>query len=228
MNIREAILKISVLNAANPASLAALMPHIVLRRCKKGGHLFWDRDAVDYVYFLADGICALYKLNSNQERRVVFIYGAGHMLNEVILDEKPASINCELLTDAEVLCMERRRFLFACEQDFALSKAVMDSMALKIRRLYHQMKNASNTVRGDKRIAARLWKLSRDHGVPCKRGVQIGFELSITLLAELLGSKRETVSRQVKLLSEQGLVIFERGQFIIPDRDKLLEYFSAP
>lgn len=225
MNIREGIPLIPVLAAANPASLALLMPHISMKCWKKGSHLFWEKEYVPQLFFLVDGVCCLYKLSARGEKQGIFIYGAGAMINEVTLDEKSASINCELLADAHILCIDRHQFLFACEQDFALSKAVMDSMTLKIRRLYHQMKNTANTVRGDRRIAAKLWKLSRDYGELCPDGVKISFELTITFLAELLGSKRETVSRQVKVLSDLELIIMEKRHFIIPDREKLRHYF---
>lgn len=226
MDIRTAVETIPILQAANPASLAALMPYATLRRADKGTLLFLDRDTVLPVYFLVKGTAALYKLSDNQDKKVIFIYGSGAMLNEEFLDEKPASASCELLTDSLILCFERQRFLFICQQDFGLTKAVMDSMALKIRRLYRQMKNTSNAIRGDRRLASKLWKLSVDHGIPCERGIKIGFNLTITYLADLLGFKRETVSRHLKFLTDRNLVVIERNRFIIPDRDKLKAYFD--
>lgn len=226
MNVREAIEKIGVLGAASPTTLTALLPHCIIRRHNRGEHLFFDKEYVDHIYFMVSGACCLYKLSGDEEKRGIFIYGTGAAINEVILDERPASINCEFLIDSETLSILRPQFLLACEQDFALTQAVMNSMSLKIRRLYHMIKNTGNTVRGDRRIAAKLWKLSRDFGVECPQGVKIGFELSITFLAELLGSKRETVSRQVKMLADAGLVIVEKRYFIIPDREKLRAYYT--
>ncbi|MDR1575545.1 MAG: helix-turn-helix domain-containing protein, partial [Treponema sp.] len=55
-------------------------------------------------------------------------------------------------------------------------------------------------------MAANLWKLSRDHGVKSAEGVEINFDLTITALAELLGSQRETVSRWVRVLTSAGLL----------------------
>jgi CRP-like cAMP-binding protein len=228
MTVEEAFGKITALASASPAIMAELAAQGALRRCQKGEHLFFDKEPVEQIYCLAEGFAALYKLNGNGEKRGIFIYGAGAILNEVVLDAKSASINCEILHDSLVLCLNRDRFLRACSRDFALAKAVMDSMSLKIRRLYHQLKNTSNDVHLDKRIAARLWKLSRDHGVPAKEGVEIGFDLSITFLAELLGSQRETVSRKLKSLTDQGLVVMGRNRFVIPDREKLLDYFYSP
>lgn len=226
MDIREAVGRIPVLHAANPAALAALIPCFSLKRCSRGEHLFLEREQAESIYFLAEGTACLYKLSDDQDKKVIFLYGTGAMLNEELLDEKPASVYCELLSDAWILCIDRQRFLYICRQDFELTKAVMDAMSLKIRRMYRQIKNTSNAVRGDRKIASRLWKLSRDHGVPCEQGTRINFELTITFLAELLGSRRETVSRQLKLLTEKGLVIIDKNHFIIPNRDELKKYFE--
>jgi CRP-like cAMP-binding protein len=97
---------------------------------------------------------------------------------------------------------------------------------MKVRRLYHLMKNTSNNLRGDRRIAAKLWKLSRDHGVQTAQGVEINFDLTITALAEFLGSQRETVSRQIKSLTDAGLLTVKNSRFIIPSREKLLDFFE--
>jgi CRP-like cAMP-binding protein len=225
MTSKEALKTIKVLQAAQESSLVELRSFALVKSYTKGEHIFLERDEVRHFFCILEGIAALYKINSVNEKRSVFVYGTGEMLNEVILDGKPASMNGEILKDARVLCLERTGFLSVCRKDFGLTKAVMDSMAMKIRRLYHQLRNTSTNIRGDKRIAAKLWKLSRDYGVGCGRGTEIDFDLTITYLAELLGSQRETVSRQVKVLTEQGLVIVDKSRFIIPDREKLQDYF---
>lgn len=77
-------------------------------------------------------------------------------------------------------------------------------------------------------MAAKLLKLSWDHGVEDEDGVRIDMNLTVTYLAEMLGSKRETVSRQVKKLNEQGLIMVKKNKFIIPDQEKLSKYFKMP
>jgi len=57
------------------------------------------------------------------------------MLNEVILDGKAASVECELLVDTLVAHVQKDIFLNVCGDDFMFARAVMDSMSLKVRRL---------------------------------------------------------------------------------------------
>jgi CRP-like cAMP-binding protein len=227
MFLQEGFGKIEVFKKVNPASIANLLPYARIRRLHKGESLFMEKDDGDALFFLIEGIVAVYKLHRNGDKRTVFIYGAGALLNEMILDYKPVSINAEALRDSQVVCLNRSRFLSACAGDFGLAKAVMDTMAMKIRRLYRLMKNTAHNVRGDKRIVARLWKLSRDFGRPTSRGTEIDFDLTVTQFAELLGTQRETVSRQMQFLTKQGIVVLDKKRFIIPDRDKLLQYFNS-
>ena len=66
---------------------------------------------------------------------MLFVCGTGAMLNEVILDGKAASVECELLVDTLVAHVQKDIFLNVCGDDFMFARAVMDSMSLKVRRL---------------------------------------------------------------------------------------------
>lgn len=226
MNIKDAFATVEILQTASPASLAMLAQCGVLRKAEKGEHLFHDKEQVDNVYFVVSGMAALYKISSQGEKKVIFVLGKGKALNEVILNGLPASVSCEMMKEGQVLSFPREQLLLAMEEDFLLTKAVLDSMSIKIRRMYRQMKNTANSIRGDKKIAAKLWKLAMDYGRDCKQGRLIEMDLTITYLADMLGTKRETASRQLKLLTDLGLVIIKNNRFIIPDCDGLSEYFK--
>ena len=77
-------------------------------------------------------------------------------------------------------------------------------------------------------IAAKLYMLARDYGKETERGISIEMQLSITYLSEMLGSKRETVSRQVKKLCDSGLILMEKNHFWIPNLENLSNYFKQP
>lgn len=228
LSISEAMALVEAFQQATPDSLRALSACGTLRHLDKGEHLFFDKEQVETLYIVISGFIALYKVDSQGEKKVIFILDKGKLINEIVLQNINASVNCEVFDDAQILCFDRLDFLRVMEKDFALTKSVFDSLAMKVRRLYRQMKNTPNTVRGDKRIVAKLWKLSRDYGVPCAEGTKIKLDLSITYLADMLGSRRETVSRQLKHLVGQGLIRIDDGQITIPDRDKLSKYFKLP
>lgn len=223
--MKKLISNIKVFQRIKKESIRELEKYLTVKSYKKGQHLFLDRDEVSTIYFVVEGIASLYKLNADNDKKVIFIYGSGDILNEVILQKEVTSLNCEFLSDVKILEIQSEDFLKIMSKDFTLTKNIIDSMAFKIRRLYHQLKNTSNSIRVDKQIASKLWKLSRDFGKKTNEGIEVDFDLSITYLADMLGAKRETVSRQLKLLVQEDLIVVKRNRFVIKNREKLLKYF---
>lgn len=223
----EIIADTKLFKQSSAATRAALLSCSFQRQLKKGAHLFLDRSEGDSLYLLVEGVVSLYKINSLGEKKVVFAYGPGNLLNEEIVYGHPESINCEVLEDSRVLVIPREPFVKLMAGDSGLMMAVFDSMALKIRRMYRQLKNTTNALNGEKRLAAKLYKLAKDYGVEKNGKVVIGMNLTITYLAEMMGSKRETVSRQMKQLVEHGLIETEKNRITIPNLQNLSDYFKA-
>ncbi|OPF50518.1 Crp/Fnr family transcriptional regulator [Clostridium baratii] len=192
---------------------------------KKGEHIFRDKDTISSIYIILSGKVALYKLNEAAHKKVIFILGEG-VINEVILEDMKSSINCEIFESAEILTFDKKRFINIMSEDFELTKIILNSMALKIRRLYRQMKNAT-PLKIEKRLAAKLWKLSKDYGVKQNDEVIIDLNISVAYLSDMFGMPRETISRALKILEKENLIRKERKKIIIKDRDKLASYFKG-
>lgn len=202
-----------------------------LARIKKysvGTHIFMDKEELNTLYIVLSGSVSLYKLNENGNKRVIFIFGKGKMVNDVIMQDLPASINCEVFEEANILSYDKYEFMSIMENDFALTKNIIGSLAIKVRRMYRQLKNATGIIRIEKKLAAKLWKLSKDYGVKCDDGVMINMNISVTYLADLLGSKRETISRALKILLSENLIEYDNKKIKIIDQGKLAQFFKSP
>ncbi len=196
-----------------------------VKELKKGEHLFRDKEIIKSIYVIKSGKLALYKQSESAQKKVIFILGKDTIVNEVIIDDLPSSINCEAFEKAEVLCFDRVMFLDVMKEDFELSKIIINSLAMKVRRLYRQGKN-SIPIKVEKRVAAKLWKLSKDYGIEIEEGTLIDLNITITYLADMFGAPRETISRALKILSNEGLIINKNKKIIVPDRDKLVKFFK--
>lgn len=199
-----------------------------IKKYKTGSHIFRDKEEVTTLYVVVSGSVSLYKLNESGHKRVIFILGAGKMINDVIIQDLPASINCEIFEESQILSYDKNIFLSIMENDFVLSKNIICSLAMKVRRMYRQLKNATGVIRMEKRLAAKLWKLSKDYGIACDDGVLINMNISVTYLADLLGAKRETISRAIKILLSENLIIYDNRKIKVINQKKLSEFFKAP
>ncbi len=217
--------EISLFSQVNKETLYKLNEICFVRQLKKGEHLFRDKEVINSIYIVKSGKVALYKQSESAQKKVIFILGKDTIVNEVIIDNLPASINCEVFEQAEILCFDRVKFLEVMKDDFELSKIIINSLAMKVRRLYRQGKN-SIPIKVEKRVAAKLWKLSRDYGIEIEEGILIDLNITITYLADMFGAPRETISRALKILNNEGLIINKNKKIIITNRDKLVKFFK--
>lgn len=196
------------------------------KKLKKGMHLFRDKDKINNIYIVESGKVTLYKLNEAAQKKIVFILGRGAIVNAVILDNLPASINCEIFEDAEILSFDRLKFIEVMKNDFELTTVVMNSLAMKVRRMYRQIKNTT-PIKVEKRVAAKLWKLSKDYGVESEDGILIDLNISVTYLADMFGTHRETISRALKILQNEGLIVWKSKKIVITNKEKLSNFFKG-
>lgn len=208
------------------SSLEHLSRYSVLLQMKKGQHLYREREEIVTVYAVVSGTAALYKMNAMGEKKVIFVLGKGSILNEEILQDLPEPVSCEIMEAAEILAIPRKQLLSLMETDGRLMRFLFSSQSHKVRRLYRQLKNTTNATRGEEKMAAKLWKLARDYGKKEEGGVRICLKLTVTQIADMLGTKRETASRQLKVLVKHGLVRYDKNTFVIPNPDALNRYFK--
>ena len=203
--------EISIFSQINKDTLDKLNEICFIRKLKKGEHLFRDKELIKSIYIVKTGKVALYKQSESAQKKVIFIL--------------PSSINCEAFEKTEVFCFDRNKFLEIMKDDFELSRVIINSLALKVRRLYRQGKN-SIPIKVEKRVAAKLWKLSKDYGIEIEEGTLIDLNITVTYLADMFGAPRETISRSLKILKNEGLIINKNKKIIVPDREKLVKFFK--
>lgn len=192
----------------------------------KGSHIFRDKEEINKIYIVCSGKVSLYKLNESAQKKVIFISGKETIINAVVLDDLPASINCEVFEKSEILSFDRMRFQEIMAKDFELTKIVISSLSIKVRRLYRQLKN-STPLKVEKKVAAKLWKLCKDYGKEIEEGTLIDLNISITYLADMFGAPRETISRALKILQENNLITYEKRRIVVKDKDKIIKFFKG-
>ncbi|MCR4943006.1 MAG: Crp/Fnr family transcriptional regulator [Clostridium sp.] len=210
-----------LLNLLSEKSISALYEAGKIVTIKKGESLFMEREEVKCLYIVLDGFIALYRNSRYGEIKVIFICADGEALNEVVMQGEKTSICAKALSDTKLLCIHRSRLQECLGENAELSREIFNSLARKTRRLYHQVGNSNGTYPMEKRLAAKLWKLTRDYGKDTSKGKQIGFELTVTFLANMLGAKRETISRIISAWKKERVVSHENGFITVIDMDRL-------
>ena len=87
----------------------------------------------------------------------------------------------------------------------ALADALLREMAETLRRKQDSIANFGN-VRHTERVRRKLLQLARDYGRVTGDGVKLDLPLTHALLAEMIGSERETVTRAIDRLESAGFL----------------------
>lgn len=223
----EEIRKFKVFSNVSDRSVSLICENAKIKKYTSGSLIFSDKDKINIIYIVINGTVSLYKINENGQKKVIFILDKGKVINDVIIEDLPASVNCEVFEDAEILAINKDILLDIMEGDFQLTRAILESLANKVRRMYRQLKNTPSSIKIEKKLAAKIYKLGRDYGISTDDGIVVDMNISITYLADLLGSQRETVSRAVKVLQSVNLINYKDRKIIIPSLEKLSDYFKT-
>ncbi len=218
--------ELKIFNDIDPCILEMLEQKAFTFKLNKGKVLFYEKDKVDKIYIVLTGKVTMYRSSEEGQKRVIYILNNGEFINEVIFDNQPASITCEAFEDSYILYFNKNDLINIMSKDFKLTQIIINSMGRKIRRLYRQIKNTT-PIRMDKRLAAKLWKLSRDYGIEIEGGVLIDLNISITYLADMLGSTRETISRCINNFQKKGMIKFKDKKIIVVSPKQLSTYFRG-
>ena len=176
------------------------------------------------VLFLLGGMVQVYNLTGNGQKKILFLFGPDTMLNDNLFGSLTRAF-CETMDRCTFAAVPRTALLDMMRQDFALTEALSRITERRVWRLEHQLKNTVGSIYLERKLAAKLWKLSRDFGVSDGRETYIDAELSVTFLADLLGVPRETTSRVCKRLTEEGLIRLENKRLYLPDPEGLSRFF---
>ena len=75
----------------------------------------------------------------------------------------------------------------------------------------------------ESRVRFALYQLCQSRGVQTSRGVKIQLRITHQELAGLTGISRETATRALSNLQNEGLVKVETRRFLIPDPEKIVD-----
>lgn len=214
-----------LINSLSKECLDDLLRVSYCEEFKQGETLFLEHSVCNNIYFIISGNVTIYKDNSDGRRKIIYLLGKDSFLNDTLFSSEypKTSVSCDAFDDTKVLVVSLENFKNLVFKYPELGMLIIQSLAKKSKRLYRQLKNTS-TISMDKKIAAKLWKLSKDYGYECKEYHGFTIKVTNTYLADMLGTNRETVSRGIKKLKDLELVKIQNGQLFIL-KNKIKEFY---
>jgi CRP/FNR family cyclic AMP-dependent transcriptional regulator len=218
--------------SANPwfASLAPeVRTHMVEQaetvRLRRGEMLFRQGDAPTGLYALVDGTLKMSTLREDGKEAILAVIEAGIWFGEIsLIDSQPRTHDATAVGNVEVLMLPRPVFDTLMERaDFA--RAIAALLAGRIRLLYGIVEDA--TLRSTRaRVARRLLMLARGDATMSPH-MRPRVPVSQEGLAMMLGITRQTLSKELRLLADGGVIELGYGYIDVVSPDGLRRLIGA-
>jgi len=176
---------------------------------KSGELIFKAKDKDTDFYMLVEGRIQVFKHSKGGQKRILRTVTPGDTFATVSLfDDKPMFITAEVLgEEAKVFVIEREEFHVLLKKYYELARFMIDGLVRRIRR-YGEAYATMSVYYLDQRFISYLSDLAQGE---LKK--EIYLPDTVKTIAELLGTSREVLSREIGKMTKKGW-LEKKGQVI--------------
>jgi len=175
--------------------------------------IFWDGDAPDWFYIVAEGKVKVLKHSSLGKEFVIAFFSPGEMFGEVaVFENKPYPASAQAVTETKVVGVKREDFLSFLANRPQVALRIINVLAGRLRDAQGRLRDLAGE-RVEQRLASVLLMLS------AKLGPTLPFTRQE--IADMVGTTTETAIRVMSHLKDRGIISSVRGKVIVLDEEKL-------
>jgi CRP-like cAMP-binding protein len=175
--------------------------------------IFWDGDAPEHFYVIAEGSVKVVKHSSLGKEFIIAFFGPGEMFGEVaVFENKPYPASVRAVARTRVLGIRRENFLAFLADRPQVVLRIISVLGGRLRDAQGRLRDLAGE-RIEQRITAVLVMLSS----------KLGDTLPFTRqeIADMAGTTTETTIRVMSQLRSRGIIRSVRGKVTIVDAEKL-------
>lgn len=203
------------------AELEDIVPHVVKRGLRKDTVVFHEGDPAAAFYIMKAGRVKMYKVSRDGREQVLAILGDGQIFGDVpTFDGGPYPASAATMVDSEIFLIRREDFQELVRRHPEIALKIIRVLGSRLRQALELVRDLS-FKQVPHRLAGLLLKLGQEYGQETDAGLVINLPLSRQDLADIAGTSRETVTRELKKMEREGLLGIDRRQITVRDKERL-------
>ena len=198
--------KVPIFSSLNQNDLIHIASVIHHKKYLKGETLFFEGDRPDALVIVNEGSVKAFKITQDGREQILYVFSEGDFFGERNLFSRQVSAySVEALEPVKTCFFTRESF-------YGLLRAYPDIAVKIIEELGERMNRMENALQSmgvrsvDERVSALLLDFAEKYGTSVPGGTLIRLPLSREGMANYLGIARETVSRKLGLLENEGII----------------------
>jgi CRP/FNR family transcriptional regulator len=214
-------------HALDEEVLRVLAAHAVEKRLERNEILFLAGEEAKGLYVIAEGSVRAFRAGLDGREQVIHVERAVTTIAEVpVFDsgDYPSTVAAE--EASTVYFLDKKEVFALCNRHPQIALAATRLLAKRLRNCAELVESLSLREVGQ-RLARLLLEEAKIKGAPTIQGVRFRQKLTHNQLAARIGTVREVVTRVLYRLQNQGLVIVEGKDVIVPKLDALAAYADS-
>lgn len=210
--------KVPILSALNKEELEKIADLIRHHEYKKGDTLVFEGDPMDSIVILNEGNAKAYKTTPDGREQILYVFCEGDFFGEQnLFHNQTATYSVEALQPVKTCSLSKaqfRKLLFSFPE---IAVKIIDELGNRMSRLENALQSIG--VRNvDNRIGGILLEFAAKYGTKEEVGTRIHLPLSREGIANYLGVARETLSRKLGQLENEGVIrTINNKEILVPD-----------
>jgi len=210
----------SIFSSLNDDESSELAELTIERSFMPNEFIFWDGDAPEWFYIIAEGKVKVLKHSSLGKEFIIAFFGSGEMFGEVaVFENKPYPASAQAMVETKVVGIKREAILSFLANRPQVALRIINVLAGRLRDAQGRLRDLAGE-RVEQRLASVLLMLSS----------KLGPTLSFTRqeIADMVGTTTETAIRVMSHLKDRGIIRSVRGKVTILDEEKLRLLSEGP
>jgi len=211
----ESLRAIPLFSRVSDTDLEDIASHLIERRFPKHSTVVEEGLPGDYMYVIREGRVKVTKASDDGREKIMNFLDKGSFFGDMaLLTGEVRSASVKTLEPARLLALSRRDFMDTLRQSSDLALAVIEELTNRLRETNEQASSLS--FQGVKERTRSLFERIADTD-PTRGNRRMTPALTHQQIADMIGTSRETVTRAVKQLKEEGWLDQAGKRYVIPD-----------
>lgn len=212
----EVLKKVPLFAGMREGDIQAFADLVRERTYPKGSVIVFEDDPGDALYLVAGGQVKVVLIGEDGREVILSVLGEGSFFGEMaLIDDQPRSATVIAMTDSSVLVLRREDFQSRLRASPEIAIALLREISRRLRRADEKIGSlVLLDVNG--RVADLILRLAEEEG-----GDQITKKITHHVIAQMIGSSRETVSRTMRDFVERELIQVTRKEITVLNRPML-------
>ncbi|MFL3014541.1 MAG: Crp/Fnr family transcriptional regulator [Candidatus Neomarinimicrobiota bacterium] len=223
----ELLQTVSIFWDLKSKELGYIAEKMVARHYDNGNYIFLEDSDGEQCFFVLEGSVKVTRLSKDGREVILAMLNEGDFFGEMsLLDGESRSANVIALEKTEVLTLDRRDFLDVVNDYPQIAVQLLKELAGRLRKSDRQIASLSLSD-AEKRIALCIIRFADEQGVIQNGKVSIPKTPIQQDIANMAGTSRETVSRALSILENEGLIARNGRELMILDYKKFIKEFDS-